>query len=210
MTTRLTRPATWTLLALGGSVLALNMGRSRRERAMRHSPEAMEADLLSEFTSEVVYLASDHGNRYTLAEDAPLPMWFHEALAGAVMFEAEGPWPNWGSTFHPVDWPALIDAHPDVLVPCHEMLELNDGASWPAIAEAFAIARRHDPLASLSVHFWVGPDGRTEIEPVLLRTSHDLPDTEAMAIDRVLVAGGRRANLIHGDSGLRCEWEVNC
>lgn len=122
---------------------------------MTHDQESQYADYLAGFTPTALALADElcdngltpiyisgsvcgHGDTYELDPDAPLPDWFHSALADASLTAPEGPWPNWGRTSHPVDWPRLIADHPDVLVPDHDMLAVNGGATWDSIAEAFA------------------------------------------------------------------------
>lgn len=144
-------------------------------------------------------LGCGHGDRYRLSEDALVPAWFHDALAGAALTAPEGPWPNWGRTQHPIDWPALIAAHPRTLVPDVEMLQCNFGPSWESIAAAFAIARAADPLACMAVTFWVADDGRITVEPDAIFTSRDVSEHVAAQIDQTLIAGGRAAADLHDD-----------
>lgn len=140
-----------------------------------------------------------HGDRYRLSEDALVPAWFHDALAGATLAGPEGPWPNWGRTHHPVDWPALIAAHPETLVPDFEMLEYNCGASWDSIATAFQMARSVDPSAWMDVNFWVAYDGRITVEPDGIFTSREVSQTVASNIDQTLIAGGRNPVDLHDE-----------
>lgn len=144
-------------------------------------------------------LSCGHGDRYRLSEDALVPAWFHDALAGAVLTAPEGPWPNWGRTNHPVDWPALIAAHPRTLVPDVEMLRCNFGPSWESIAAAFAIARAADASACMDVNFWVAEDGHITIDPGGIFTTRDVSEHAATQIDQILIAGGRAAAALHDD-----------
>lgn len=157
--------------------------------------------------------ACGHGDRYVLSPDAQLPDWLHNALAGAVLTAPEGPWPNWARTCAAVDWPTLVNAHPDVLAPDRDMLDGNNGATWEAIAAAFALLRAVDPGAQMDVFFWVGTDGRVLIEPDWIGTTFDVPAEVAAAVDDLLVAGGRRRNAIHDrgdDADARRGWMVAC
>lgn len=142
-------------------------------------------------------LSCGHGDRYRLSKDALVPAWFHDALAGAALTAPEGPWPNWGRTDHPVDWPALIAAHPQTLVPDIEMLRCNFGPSWESIAAAFAIARAADASAWLDVNFWVAEDARITIDPGGIFTTRDVSERVATQIDQILIAGGRAAAALH-------------
>lgn len=160
------------------------------------------ADHLVDFALVPQSISDDgcgHGDRYILSEDALLPKWLHDALAGAEFSAPEGPWPNWGRTCHPADWPALIGAHPWALVPSIMMLEYNFGASWESIAVAFQMARSTDPAALMDVHLWVSRDGRIEVEPNAIFTRHALPETIAHGIDETLIVGGRDASRLHDD-----------
>jgi hypothetical protein len=140
-----------------------------------------------------------HGDRYRLSADAPLPAWFHDALAGAALTAPEGPWPNWGRTHHPVDWPALIATYPETLVPDFMMLEHNLGASWESIATAFQMARSTDPSACMDVDFWVAYDGHITVQPGAIFTSREVSETVAHSIDQTLIVGGRKPSYLHDD-----------
>lgn len=178
-------------------------------------------DLADHLCDEALILASTegqacgHGDRYVLSPDAQLPDWLHNALAGAVLTAPEGPWPNWARTCAAVDWPTLINAHPDVLAPDRDMLEYNDGATWEAIAEAFALLRTVDQGAHMDVFFWVGTDGRVLVEPGWIGTTIDVPTDVAATVDDLLVASGRPRHYIHNRGGddqpdARCGWMVAC
>lgn len=154
-----------------------------------------------------------HGDRYALSPAANLPSWLHAALRDAVLTGPEGPWPNWARTSHPVDWPTLVDRHPDTLVPDHDMLEHNQGATWSAIVEAFTLLRSVDPNAAVDVFLWVSTDGRILVEPMWIGTTFDVPATLATAVDRILTASGRPGEYIH-DRGREPDttsgWMVSC
>ncbi len=172
------------------------------------------------FESGLLLMSSDsrecgHGDRFVLAPDAELPQWFHQALAGAVLTGSEGGWPNWGRTCAPVDWPTLIDQHPDTLAPDHGMLESNEGASWEAIATAFGLLRAVDPKAAMDVSFWVDEQGRVLIDPMWICTTFEVPPELAASVDDLLVASGRPRRYIHDrvhdePSDARTGWMVAC
>lgn len=163
------------------------------------------ADDLSDYALTQVQkgrYACGHGDTYELDARAPLPEWFHTALRGAVFTEPEGPWPNWGRTTHPVDWPRMIADHPDVLVPDHDMLSVNDGPTWDAVATAFAVVRRSVADAALDVMLWVAEDGRITVDPGAILASRDLSVGDSVEVDRILAAGGRRIDALHDDDGV--------
>jgi hypothetical protein len=159
-------------------------------------------------------LSCGHGDQYRLSEDALVPAWLHDALAGAVLTAPEGGWPNWGRTHHCVDWPALIAAHPETLVPDFMTLEYNHGATWKSIAAAFQIARSVDPCAHMDANFWVACDGRITVEAGGIFTNREVSEAVARKIDQILVAGGRNATYLHDDererpcAPARCGWLV--
>lgn len=158
--------------------------------------------------------ACGHGDCYALSPAANLPWWLHAALRDAVLTGPEGrPWPNWARTSHAVDWPTLVDRHPETLVPNHDMLERNEGASWSAIVEAFALLRSVDPNASMDVFLWVSTDGRILVDPMWIGTTFDVPARVATAVDSILTASGRPGEYIHdraGEPDTARGWMVAC
>lgn len=157
-------------------------------------------------------LACGHGNTYVLAEDAPVALWLREALEGAVFSGPDGPWPNWGRTCHAVDWPGLIERRPDALVPDHDMLAKNFGATWESIAKAFTLLRTVDPDAHMDVSLWVDEAGRITVDPFGFYATREVESELARRIDALLVAGGRMAENIHDDGYApgRSGWQVEC
>ncbi|PYE12021.1 hypothetical protein DFR67_12629 [Williamsia limnetica] len=143
----------------------------QEQRSLFNDNGLARADALRENGLAVLSSAGrgcGHGDTYTLAADAPVPQWMHTALAGVVFSAPEGPWPNWGRTDAPIDWPALIAAHPDGLDVDPGVTDDLHGASWTSIVEAFALARSTDPQAALDVCLWVDTDSTVLVEPAYL------------------------------------------
>lgn len=140
-----------------------------------------------------------HGDTYTLSADAPLPQWLHRALSGAVFTDPEGPWPEWGRTTTPIDWPALIAQHPDFLAPDADCFAPHS-ATWEAITDAFTRARTADEFAALDVILWVSPDATILVEPWAMTSPH-LPLPVAQAITATLSDSGRPHRLLHPNDG---------
>lgn len=136
-----------------------------------------------------------HGRTALSATNLP---WLHTELSGVDFSGPEGPWPNWGRTGAPIDWPALIAAHPGDLAP-EDTAALTESASWESIVEAFTLARSADPRAALDVCLWVDIDGTVLVEAAFLFTSRQIPTSAADAISHALVAGGRPRDLLHLD-----------
>lgn len=158
-----------------------------------------------------------HGDLYVLSPDAPLPDWLRAALVDAEFTAPEGPWPNWGRTNHPVDWPTLIADHPDVLIADQGMLDANFGGSWASIAEAFTLVRSVDPYSHIDVVLWVDDTGRITVEPSAFWAHADIPADIATRVDDILVAGGRADEALHnpawddtGTFGARRGWLIEC
>ncbi|MFD8098443.1 hypothetical protein ACFV24_02815 [Nocardia fluminea] len=80
-------------------------------------------------------LAEVDGGRHQLQADAPVPQWLHAALDGVDLHEPEIPG-EWATCFAPIDWPALVAAHPDDLRPAADLMEMNSSPDWPAICKA--------------------------------------------------------------------------
>lgn len=194
---------------------------SWQEERADYTPAALQlADTLRDqalIQISTTGLSCGHGDIYVLSADAPLPDWLHRALAGAEFTAPEGPWPNWGRTDHPVDWPTLITTHPQTLTADQDMLDCNFGCSWASIAQAITLVRSIDPHTHIDVCFWVDETGRITIEPIGFWAHTDLPADIATRVDDILVAGGRERDALHndpyGDEGLfraRRGWRTEC
>jgi hypothetical protein len=94
------------------------------------------------------------------------------------------------------------------------MLQSNQGATWPAIAEVFTLLRSVDPKVSMDVCLWVGTNGRILVEPMWIGTTFDVPATVATAVDGILTANGRPGEYIHDRGGVEPDttsgWMVSC
>lgn len=142
-------------------------------------------------------LSCGHGDDYIVEPDAPLPSWLHTVLKGVVFTAPEGPWPNWGRTDHPINWPALLEAHPDTLAAEQDMLDWNEAGSWESIAHAFTLLRSIDPDSHIDVFLWVSTTGLITIEPTGFWAHSDIPADVASQVDDILVAGGRDRDSLH-------------
>lgn len=133
-----------------------------------------------------------------LATDAPLPNWLHAELRNARLYHAEGPWPEFTRTQHPVDWPTLLDQHPGFLA-LDENLEHNAAVPWPDVQNAFRTLQQagHTPWrdAVLSVNVFdqvaIFYTNLGVIDPANLH-----PDTTT-TIDTLLLGAGRPADALH-------------
>ncbi|MEU7769331.1 hypothetical protein AB0B25_30165 [Nocardia sp. NPDC049190] len=122
------------------------------------------------------------------------------AIAGAELELPEGPWPEFGRTQHPINWPELIDTHPDQLTWNHAMLENNLGAGADAISTAYRVLATRGCRPYMDVCLWVDPDARISIEPLALYAAENTVDAELRdQVDEILVASGRPRDLLHHD-----------
>ncbi|OBB34534.1 hypothetical protein [Nocardia sp. 852002-51244_SCH5132740] len=144
-----------------------------------------------------------HGSTYQLSADLPLPQCLSRALSGVQLEAPEGPWPEFGRTEHPIDWPTLIELHPAELTWNYAMLDCNYGADPAAISAAYRllVTRGHRPW--FDVCLWVDPDARIAVEPLALftATDDDLDPDLADRIDDILVDGGRPRQRLRYDEG---------
>ncbi|MEU7631708.1 hypothetical protein AB0C34_17220 [Nocardia sp. NPDC049220] len=123
-----------------------------------------------------------------------------QAIAGVELGLPEGPWPEFGRTQCPIDWPELIDAHPDALTWNHAMLENNLGAGADAISTAYRILAARGCRPSMDVCLWVESDARIAIEPLALFADDTVVDVVLRGqVDEILVASGRPRNLLRDD-----------
>ena len=192
-----------------------------QEERADYTPAALElADTLCD--RALIQISSNglscgHGDEYIVSPDAPLPSWLHTALKGAIFTAPEGPWPNWGRTDHPIDWPTLIAAHPDTLMADQDMLDSNFGGSWASIAQAFTLVRSIDPYTHIDVVLWVSTTGMITVQPGAFWAHADIPASIAARVDDILVAGGRARDALHnptyddeGTFDARRGWLVEC
>lgn len=192
--------------------------RLRQDERSDYTPTALElADTLVE--RGLVHISTGglscgHGDNYVVSPDAPLPTWLHAILEGVVFTAPEGPWPNWGRTDHPIDWPGLITEHPHTLAAEQDMLDSNFGGTWASIAEAFTLVRSIDPLTHIDVFLWVSPTGLITVQPMGFWAHSDIPAPTAAQVDNILVAGGRERDALHDDDSSmfapRRGWLVAC
>ncbi|TXI53501.1 hypothetical protein [Mycolicibacterium mageritense] len=186
-----------------------------QEERARYTPAALElADTLVRRGLLQISTSGSpcgHTDAYIVAPDAPLPSWLQVVLKGAVFTAPEGPWPNWGRTDYPIDWPTLISAHPDVLMWDRELLECNQGATADSIAEAVTLLRTADPRLRVDVCLWVSTSGRITVEPCAFWTDTHVPDDLAQRVDTILIAGGRDGDALHrGPFKAGRGWVVEC
>ncbi len=153
-----------------------------------------------------------HGDVYALSGGADLPGSVRGALLGAVFQGPEGPWPNWGRTHHPVNWPVLIAQNPNDAAPDHGMLQGNFGPKWLAVVEAFALVRAIDQHAYMDVGLWVDERGRILIEPMAFFSTIDIDSSTATRVDDILADGGRpRAEIHHEEFAPQYSgWMLTC
>ncbi|WP_040793225.1 hypothetical protein [Nocardia paucivorans] len=165
--------------------LALN-DEKRRVRA-RYTPAAARlADAL------LMAALKAQGREYRLP-DGLLPEWLMKVLDhGARLDPPEMGWPEIGRIDHPIDWPALIEAHPQVLAWHEGDLLGNDGASPESITAAYRLLVERGCRPYLDVALEVGPHGHILVAPSWLRAATDVLDNEAAnQVDEMLTAGGR-------------------
>ncbi|MEU4345414.1 hypothetical protein AB0H00_29885 [Nocardia sp. NPDC023852] len=186
---------------------------------MLHDPDE-EWELRGEFAPEAAWLADTlrstalgtaqgsafgcgHGNTYRLPTDLPVPLWVARILAGVQLEAPEGPWPEFGRTEDPLDWPALIDACPGELTWNRGMLENNLGASAEAISTAYRFLHARGCRPYMDVCLWLDPDARIAVEPLALFAEGETVDAELRGqVDEILVASGRPRDLLrHREPG---------
>ncbi|MEU4345375.1 hypothetical protein AB0H00_29680 [Nocardia sp. NPDC023852] len=185
-----------------------------------HDPDA-EWELRDDFTPAATELADalrstalgtveggaygcGHGATWLLPPhllQVPSPL--ARVIAGAELEPPEGPWPEFGRTQHPIDWPELIDTHQDQLTWNHAMLENNLGASAEAISTAYRILAAGGCRPYMDVCLWVDPDARIAVEPLALFAEGETVDAELRGqVDEILVASGRPRDLLrHSEPG---------
>lgn len=167
------------------------------DRGYRATFSATARELADRLCGHALVLVRGAGcaTEYRLNPRAPLPTWLHAALTAAVFSgpDSEGGWPNFGRTASPVDWPALIVAHPEWLVPDHQSLKENGGARWPGIAAAYSLLSERGYSPRLDVALWVEQDGRISVEPISLIADPDRARSAGLVeeVDDVLVSAGR-------------------
>ncbi len=144
---------------------------------------------------------------------APLPAWLHTALAGADLSRPEGGWPNFARCQSPVDWPALIQEHPEWLLPDQDSLDANAGPRWPGIADAYQLLAERGHRPYLDVALWVTEDARISVDPIGLLVEHppSVPSATVTDVDDLLVAAGRlRQDLHYPNEPTGLCWTLNC
>lgn len=95
-------------------------------------------------------------------------------------------------------WPIVVAEHGD-----HEGsgigIVVTGGVRWRAVCLAFQLLDCHDFAPRLDVRLWLtGRDHHVTLEPVtLLAGGGMVPDEFAVAVDDVLVGGGRSRLALH-------------
>jgi hypothetical protein len=138
-----------------------------------------------------------------LLQEMPSPL--AQALSGVPLELPEGPWPHWGRTDHPINWPDLIDADPEHLTWNHGMLAANMGAGADGIAAAYRLLAAHALNPRIDVWLWIEDDARISVEPLSLYADRHMNPALTRQIDDILVDSGRpRERLRYDeDSGLQ-------
>jgi len=132
----------------------------RSPRRPATSPTPPRADGL-------VRVRSDGCGPYcSLALHAPLPAWLHTALAGTHFGQPERGWPNFARSGSPVDWPALIEEHPECLVVNQDCLDAGAGAQWSGIVAAYRSLDVDGYRPYFDADLGVSEDGRISVEPM--------------------------------------------
>ncbi|WP_396908342.1 hypothetical protein [Mycolicibacterium sp.] len=149
-------------------------------------------------------------NHYEMSPDADLPRWFTEALAGMCLRESECGWPGLARTWAPIDWPALIDAHPEFLAPL-----VNKQTTWPAICKAFGLLREKGYGTQLDVNILVDETRPgLQIWPTMLYADDLDPNTHhdtVAAITHILNPHDPDAVWPKPDPDRKTyEWDIGC
>ncbi len=171
--------------------------------AARHLADTLRADGL-------VRMRRDGCGPYcSLAPHAPLPAWLHTALVGTHFGQPERGWPNFARSGSPVDWPALIGAHPDWLVVDQNSLDTGAGAQWSGIAAAYRSLAVDGYRPYFDADLGVSEDGRISVDPMGLLVD-DVPLDIVVEVDELLVAAGRRREDLHYlNEGTEHCWTLN-
>ena len=168
-----------------GAAVAERSYRSTFIPAARHLADTLRADGL-------VRMRSDGCGPYcSLAPHAPLPAWLHTTLAGTYFGQPERGWPNFARSGSPVDWPALIEEHPEWLVVDQNSLDAGAGAQWSGIVAAYRSLAVDGYRPYFDADLGVSEDGRISVEPMGLLVD-DVPLDIVVEVDELLIAAGRR------------------
>lgn len=132
-----------------------------RETGYRHQSK----EFVDEYTTDALAVmerlwedvAGFHSAPYFLPEDSPLPSWFMDAIRGVSNRGLEAGWPQFARYWDPVDWPALIAAHPEDIV-----WEKPEHADMYTELWNWGIQKGLDPR--LDVALFISADAKIEVD----------------------------------------------
>jgi hypothetical protein len=144
----------------------------------------------------------------TAINAAVLPPELRTALGGVEAAAPDTSWPHWATVLDPVDWPALIAAHPDVVTVTADELAANGGASWEAITRACALIEAAGLAPAVQGLLEVDTAARITLFPVaVVAHGGPVPADVAEKVAAVLVEGERNRDELGAVAG---EWIVSC
>ncbi|MEV0769501.1 hypothetical protein ACIBEH_05570 [Nocardia salmonicida] len=182
-----------------------------------HTHADLQDLVVGDYTAEAAWLLSTlrhhslaevDGGHHRLQADAPLPQWLHAALDGIDLHGPESSG-EWASCFAPIDWPALVAAHPDDLRPATGLMEMNSSPDWPAICKGVDLLAQRACSPRLWVALLVAPTGELSLYPLGL--SGDALDADGdadiiTAVDVLLRSKRHSAEQLHVRS--RTTWQL--
>lgn len=185
--------------ATGGVVLPLNAVGSHAT-VYGYDAVSWEGDSARRGEAISDSLVEQEGQLPRWCDNPAAPQWLVDAAPElALGFEGQVPWEAcWGNAKGSFDWPALLDARPgEVCV----FAGMNDTAMartrWEALRIAFALLRKHDPVAYLDVHLWCVSRKNNPligVTPIYLETTRVVDPTTIAVVTDLLVKAGCPVN----------------
>lgn len=127
------------------------------------------------------------GGDYLLGPASPLPTWFNTALFGIPLQASDGPYPEVARIWDAVDWPGLLDDHPEFLAIDHELNDLNNAPHWAQVRDTYTTVNAAGHIPMLDVAVSVSRDAKITLCPLGLIVPHVSDNTLIQAISEILV-----------------------
>ena len=194
-------------------VLSQRADSQRQRRAEYESYTAGCRDLAALFMDSLLLVQRGtccEPDHYVVKQASALPQWLKGALAGVCLRASECGWPGLARTWDPVDWPTLIQDHPDLLRP----LVKEEKASWPAICRAYRLLQQRGYPTQLDVDILIDDaEPRLLIWPTMLYAEGLRPETDQDTVDVVSATLNPQAPEMnhhqqHGETTF--EWDIGC
>ncbi|SHS18419.1 Uncharacterised protein [Mycobacteroides abscessus subsp. abscessus] len=125
------------------------------------------------------------GGDYLLGPHSAMPTWFNTALFGVPLQASDGPYPEVARIWNAVDWPGLVDDHPEFLT-TDQAQTSSSAPNWARVRAAHAEVHAAGYIPMLDIALSVSRDARVTLCPLGLIVAHITDSRLIKAVSDIL------------------------